>query len=162
MPIWDGLFHLALCCELSRGWLCWWNGPWCRGVLHQEHYPISLVIYWVYTFKKDWNESERDVARDLGVWGCRSLCDDTWCHVVPLWSPTPWSHFQSPPTPRGSNMFFFLFACEGVLNRGPASHSRKQQGWDAPWDPWNSGPSQTSPILRALLRLCISFASEAP
>lgn len=30
--------------------------------------PALPVIYCIYTFKKDWNESERDVARDSGVW----------------------------------------------------------------------------------------------
>lgn len=124
--------------------------------------PVSPVVYCVYAFKKDWSESEGGVGRDSGMWGCGSLCDAACCHVAPLWPPTPGPHFQSPPTPGGSNTFFFLFACEGVLSRGPASHSRKQQGWDAPWDPWYSGPSQMSPIPRVLLRLCISFASEAP
>ena len=124
--------------------------------------PVSPVIYCACTFKNDWNKSERDAARDSGLWGCGSLCDDTWCHVVPVRSPTPWSHFKSPPTPGGQTCFSSFFAHEGVLSHGPASRSRKQQGWDAPWDPWYSVPSQTSPVPRAFLRLCISFASEAP
>ena len=51
--------------------------------------PVSPVIYCACTFKNDWNKSERDAARDSGLWGCGSLCDDTWCHVVPVRSPTP-------------------------------------------------------------------------
>ena len=106
------------------------------------------------------------------VWGGRGqrlghvgLWESLWCCLVSRGSSVA-SHtgtsFSVSSHSGGSNTFFFLFACEGVLSRGPASRSRKQQGWDAPWDPWYSGPSQTSPVPRVLLRLCISFASEAP
>ena len=90
---------------LSRGRLCWWRGPWCRVVLHQEHHSSITGRLLRVRFGKDWSESEGGVGRDSGTWGCGSLCDAAWCRVAPLWPPTPGPHFQSPPTPGAQTRF---------------------------------------------------------
>lgn len=121
--------------------------------------PVSPGCVLTCTLLKRTGASLRGVGRDSGTWGCGSLCDAA--VRGSSWPPRRDLIFSLLP-PGGSNTFFFLFACEGVLSRGPASLQQEAAGWDAPWDPWYSGPSQMSPIPRVLLRLCISFASEAP
>ena len=98
-----------------------------------------------YTLLKRIGTSLRGMWPETQAYG---LWESLWWYLVSRGSSVV-SHtvisFSVSSHSWGSNMFFFLFACEGVLSHGPASHSRKQQGGMLPGTPGILVPARQVP-----------------